>query len=180
MFNNYNYNLASHDYNMAAAPSNQMTSSNHRFDEHFNKMVEEYLQTSACFLLQFEDYTEMLVCLPQTALVRDLYDEVNRRLIDTTTPIGIYSNSSRKTYITICNESLQNMVGHFSMSPVSPHGYNFPVFRLFLSLAPQKAASKSNKFKQKSCSAGGGNLAINGKAIGSTFGFNTTGTSMYG
>lgn len=133
MFTNYNKFLSAHDHNMAA---NTAT-----FDTHFNKTLSEYLQTSACFLIQFEDNTEMLACLPQTALVRDLYSEIDRRLVDTPSPKGLYTDYARKRYIHSCNETLQSMISNFNMTAVSPPGYAFPVFGLYISLAHQQKTS---------------------------------------
>ena len=169
MFNNYNKFLSAQDHNMAAS---SYTRTSARFDTHFNKMLSEHLQSSACFLIQFEDGTEMLICLSQTALVRDLYSEIDNRLTDTPSPKGLYVDQAQKHYITSCNETLQSLVTHFNLTPSSPPDYGFPVFTLYISLAQQQKTS-SQKFKQSYASTGTGtsNLTINGRAMPQHFGF---------
>lgn len=142
-----------------------MDNSQPTFDDYLNRLVSEHLTTSACFLIQFEDETEMLLTMPQSSLVRDIYTELDNRLPDSTVSKGLYIDYGRKTYIPSCNETLQSLVSHYGMKPVSPAGYAFPVFRLYIL---QSIQQKTNMRKTKKYST---NLAINGKTIHPSFGF---------
>lgn len=175
---NYNNNYYNQSYNnMQVQPSAtvaQYTPQQHQadFNTYFGKLFNDFLQTSANFVVMFEDGSENLISLPQTALVRDLYQDIYNRLDGVTAPIGIYTDYIKAHYIPCCNETLQNMVSHFKITSFTPQGQSFTAFKLYIHIAHQ---NKSNRQKNVNTNANvnyqSNNLMINGKSVGNGFRF---------
>ena len=140
------------------------------FDVHFDKLVTEYLTSSACFLIKFEDRTEGLICLPQNALVRDLYNDLELRLEDIYTPKCLYADQKRSSFIPKCSEALSTMIEHYGIRPLTTSSA-IPTFRLYLSTKPQSTKNYASVATTTRNAAS--NLSINGRAIPPSFSFGT-------
>lgn len=157
--------------------SQALTHKQVQFDTYFNKLLDEYITSSATFIVSFEDNTEGVIFQPQTALVRDLYQEIYNRASEDSTliHIGIYTDKKCNNYIPNCNESLQSLIIHYNLTPTSPSTNPFPVYQLFISTKPQ-----SKKYSYTNSKSKKPNLTINGKAVPPNFNFGTqTHTTPY-
>lgn len=178
---NYNYyhpNNQNHQnrQTMQVETSTQYNAQQHQsdFNNYFGKLFNEHLQTSANFILMFEDGSEIFISLPQTALVRDLYQDIVTRLEMIHAPLGIYTDYVKTNFIPYCNETLQNMVTHFKLTSFIPQSNSFTIFKLYIHIAPQNKHVRSinaNANTQANTHANPNNLMINGKSVNSGFKF---------
>lgn len=169
MYNNFNKSY----YPSMATQTHQTHQTS--FDTHLHQAVLNHLESSACFFIKLEDNTETFLSLPQTALVQDLYRQIELRYMEQPYPKCLYTDNKRSVYIPNCDESLETMVAHFNMHPISPSTSSVPVFRLYLTVKPQHTTSTQynpyHKRSSVSASSTMPNLTINGTSIPSNYAF---------